>query len=91
MKMFIVGIYDKKGECFISLEPSSNLAVATRQLQDVVTRTDGNPIAKWPEDYSLWHLGTYDNETGLVEPLLKGKIFKKQLVIEAASLKPTAN
>lgn len=90
MKMMIVGILDKKANVFISLEPTANLAVATRQLTEVVNTRSESPISKWPEDFSLWHLGNFETETGEVSPLEK-KRFTKKLVVEAASVKQVTN
>ena len=87
MQMTIVGIFDRKAQIFISLEPTANTSVAVRQFQDVVNKTDGNPISKWPEDYSLWDLGQFETETGEIMPNRKGKSFHKKLIIEAKDLK----
>ncbi len=50
------GIYEKP---FFSTAD----ALVKREFQDVAVSAD-HPIAKHPEHYSLWRLGTFDNLTG---------------------------
>lgn len=38
---------------------------AVRSFSDEVNRpVDGNQLASHPEDFQLWHLGEFDEETG---------------------------
>lgn len=97
MIMILIGIFDRKAQCFISLEPTPNIAVSVRQLTENVNKQSDSPIYKWPEDYSLWELGKWNNETGLAEPRAEMPEepyskehhwqFAKKLVIECESLK----
>lgn len=87
MKMQLVGIFDRKAQTFISLEPTPAIAVSVRQLTEVVNTQKENPICKWPEDYSLWHLGDFDTESGFHANLTDDNGWKKTLVIECESLK----
>lgn len=91
MKMTIIGIYDRKAQMFISMEPSNNSAVAIRQLQERVNTASDSPIYKWPEDFSLWELGTFDTESGYIHARMseddETPLQHKKLIVEADSLK----
>lgn len=42
---------------------------AMRSFQDEANSTDPNsPMAKHPEDYELYYLGTYEDETAKITP-----------------------
>lgn len=102
MKMYLIGIFDRKAQTFISLEPTPSIAVSLRQLTENVNKQSDSPIYKWPEDYSLWDLGTWDTGEGQVRARSgdaeynEGKrhtwdgdldYFEKKLIIECESLK----
>lgn len=82
MKLILIGMFDRKAQMYISLEPTPNINVALRQLTENVNKESDSPIYKWPEDYSLWELGSWDNETG--QPRQSEQ---KKLIIECESLK----
>lgn len=88
MKITVIGIFDRKAQIFISLEPTSSTAVAVRQFQEQVCKNTESPFHKWPADFSLWELGTFDTESGYMQPRLteEGQLDKK-LIVEAESLK----
>ncbi len=52
------GIYEKP---FFSTADD----LVKREFQDIATAAD-HPISKHPEHYSLWRLGTFDNQTGKI-------------------------
>lgn len=61
----IVSIRDKALEAFMRpfFTPAVNAAV--RDFQDSIKDTQ-IPMHKHPEHYSLWHLGEFDDSTGLL-------------------------
>lgn len=81
MKMFLVAIFDRKAQMYISLEPTPNINVSLRQLTENVNKPSESPLHKWPADYSLFLLGEWDNETG---DLSSGQ---KKLIVECETLK----
>lgn len=93
MKMFLVGIFDRKAQMFISLEPTPNINVSLRQLTETINTQKDSPLHKWAGDYSLWELGGWDNESGRPWPLNPHEAvgesgwFEKKLIIECESLK----
>lgn len=68
MKLIIVSIYDSKAGFFG--QPVSTVAkgAALRSFQDEVN-TDGSTYARHPEDFSLFEIGTFNQDTGMIEPL----------------------
>lgn len=64
----ITAVYDAKAERFIELVQTPTTGVALRSFQEAVN-TDGTDFAKYAEDYTLFHLGSFDHETGSVIPL----------------------
>lgn len=92
MKMFLIGIFDRKAQMFISLEPTPNINVSIRQLTENVNKPSESPLHKWPADYSLWELGTWDSESGIPhyrvdEDSDDDGMPAKKLIIECESLK----
>jgi len=54
------------GDCFLTRAPGE----AMRSFQDEVNRTDGkSAVAQHPEDYELYKIGTYDDQTGKLHAL----------------------
>lgn len=88
MKMILIGIFDRKAQMFISLEPTPNVNVSLRQLTENVNKQSDSPIFKWPEDYSLWELGTWDTESGMAQMRTdEGAMYERKLIIECESIK----
>jgi len=49
------------GDCFLTRAPGE----AVRSFQDEANRTDGkSAVAQHPEDYELYKIGEYDDQTG---------------------------
>lgn len=88
MKMTLIGIFDRKAQMFISLEPTPHISVSVRQLQEQVNKQSDSPLYKWPEDFSLWELGTWDNETGHAVAREEDEaLYTKKLIVECETLK----
>nr|UXQ88131.1 MAG: nonstructural protein [Microvirus sp.] len=65
MKHNIYSIYDSKAEAYSLPFYMQHEAQAIRTLQDW-TNNPETPYSKHPEDYTLFHLGTYDEITGTI-------------------------
>lgn len=63
MKYEIVAIRDQKLDAFAMPWFTPSTAAAIRAFGDETTRQD-SPLHQHPEDYALFHLGTFDNELG---------------------------
>lgn len=71
MKLLILAIRDAKSQLYGNPLFFVTKGAAVRAFSDVIN--DGkSDYAKHPEDYSLWQLGTYDDQTGDIAPLDKG-------------------
>lgn len=79
MKMQIFSIYDTVAKVFSQPLFMANAEVATRVLKDWANSAD-TYIGKSPTDFSLYHIGEFDDETALLVPI------KPALVIRADSL-----
>lgn len=88
MKMTLVGIFDRKAQCFISLEPTPAIGVAVRQFTEVVNKQSDNPIHKWPADFELYELGEWDSETGYSSAREdEARNYQKRLIVTGDSVK----
>jgi len=64
----IVSLKDSAAGSFAQPMLVRSLALAERSLRDEVNRADANnPIHNHPGDFSLYHCGTFDEDTGVVE------------------------
>lgn len=83
MEMKIYSVKDAKvGFTGLSIE-KSQLPIL-RQLEMIVNGSDENSmIAKFPNDFALYELGTIDTDTGAISPSVK-------FVAEMSSLKKSS-
>jgi len=65
MKMLMFGIYDEKSLSYGTPFFQPQIGQAMRAFGDLA-KDPQSAIAKHPEDYSLYHLGEYDDHTGKV-------------------------
>ena len=76
----LVCLFDKRAELFHSPVVVNKLGVVYRQIQDEIARGGAdNPLAAHPEDFQLFEVASFDDETGEVVPHLS-------LVAECSSL-----
>lgn len=81
MKTIIVAVRDVKAEVYAQPFCVVNSATAIRSFSDQVNNQD--PKNMWnqhPQDFSLYQIGTYEDNTGLIEPITPPK-----LLIEATA------
>lgn len=60
-------IRDEKAEMYHTPFFSANHGLAMRTIQDLLKNPD-HPISKYTADFSLWYIGEYSDETGLIAP-----------------------
>jgi len=65
--MRLYTVYDNKAEQYGNPVASRTDAEARRQF-GVVARDPSTEIGKHPEDFVLFRIGSYDNETGIITP-----------------------
>lgn len=62
-------VFDSKAACFSNPFYSPNIPVATRDFS-AACMDKNSGISRNPEDYSLFQVGTFDDESGLLTPTL---------------------
>jgi hypothetical protein len=67
----IFSIFDQAAGAFLPPWHAQTLEVALRRFRATVNahHQESNPIAEYPEDYTLFHLGEFDQATGETRPL----------------------
>lgn len=63
---YLFGVYDKAAESFINQFFDVAAGIAVRGFQDAA-KDNKTTISQHPEDFDLYQLGTFDEQTGLVE------------------------
>lgn len=63
MESGIFSVYDSKAECYLPPFFMRNRAMAVRAFQASVMEP-GSDLNRFPEDYALFVLGTFDDSTG---------------------------
>jgi hypothetical protein len=72
MKQLVFAVYDSKAELFNQPMFFTALGEAIRAFGDEANRSE-SAIYKHPNDYSLFQIGEYYQETGLLESLTTPK------------------
>ena len=76
-------VYDSKAEAYLPPFQADTLGLAERMFQDTIN-DPRTPFHKHPEDYTLYHIGTFDSHTA---QLSSGKhtvvINGKQLLVSS--------
>jgi len=65
MEFQLISVRDQKGEAFAPPKAHKTIGEAERFLQHLVnTKSDGNFLNLYPEDFDMYHLGSFDDQTG---------------------------
>ena len=85
MNVFVVAVRDSAMNAFAKPIFVQSIGVATRSFSDEVNRKgDDNQLSSHPEDFELYQLGTFDEETGrfvnceVPQLIVRGKDVSKQ-------------
>lgn len=65
--LIICCIYDSKAEAYMSPFVMRSDGEAIRAFGDAVAK-GGTPMSDHPEDYHLYRVGTFDQQSGLIVP-----------------------
>lgn len=68
MKHIIVAIFDSKAESYGLPHVVRTAEMGMRNFEAAV-RHEGSDFNRFPDDYTLHHLGTFDDETGEITPV----------------------
>lgn len=63
MKTQYFAVYDSAAARYTDPWPAPTVEMALRRFRHTVNQ-EGNDISMFPEDYSLFHVGEFDPETG---------------------------
>lgn len=66
MKIGVFSIYDNKAKLFSQPFFAINVSVAVRSFSGLANEA-GNAVNKNPSDYTLFHVGTFDDDLGVFE------------------------
>ncbi|WNK14942.1 MAG: nonstructural protein [Microvirus sp.] len=84
MKHEILSVRDSKAEIFGRPFFTNTLGTAIRSFDDEVNRhTEGNIMAEHPEDFSLWHLGSFEDNDGTFAPMVPKLILQGNEVVKS--------
>lgn len=70
MTHFIIAVRDRQLQAFMRPFTAQTLGQAIRSFRDETNRKDSD-INQHPEDYELYHLGHFNEQTGELTPLAK--------------------
>lgn len=85
----LFAIFDSKVEAYLPPWTAPNAAVAMRTFETAVMR-EGSDFNNHSEDYSLWHIGNYDPQSGEVKTQALVPICNAhQIVVKHDNLTPT--
>lgn len=65
MKQQLLAVRDRQLNAFMQLWPAQTIGLGLRAFTDLVNDTSSE-MHKHPEDYELYHIGEYDDQTGTV-------------------------
>jgi hypothetical protein len=68
IKLQVYSVFDSKAEVFGTPMFFQTAGIATRAFGDECNRTESE-LHKHPEDYTLFHIGEFIQDTGLMVPL----------------------
>lgn len=68
MITMLFSVYDSAAERFLEPFCAPTVEFAIRSFKEAVTR-DGHQFNKFPEDYTLFKVGEYDQESGSLKPV----------------------
>lgn len=83
MTLKIFAIRDSKGSVYNQPWFSRSHGEAERNFQNLVT-DQNSMIHKFPEDFDLYHLGEYDDQTGFIKSLDTPQHLTKAVTIRQA-------
>lgn len=84
MKSFLFSVHDRASGVYDRPFDARSYAEATRFFSDLAVNPD-HPIGKHPDDFTLFCVGTWDDNTGAVDPQVPEKLINGLEVLSARS------
>lgn len=66
--LHIFSVFDSAAGAFLDPFHAQTTEVAMRMMREICNRPD-HQFSKYPEDYTLFEIGSFDPQTGVLEPL----------------------
>lgn len=91
MTQIVFAVYDIKAGFYMQPYFSESVGLAIRAFGDAVVDPK-SPISRHPEDYQLFEIGTFDNISGLMKPLIPAsfKVMATDFVQDYKAFVPAA-
>jgi hypothetical protein len=86
----ILAAYDAAADMFLEPFFAPTLEVGLRGFREACQK-EGHQFNKFPEDYSLWHLGTYNQKLGEITPITGRKLTNATTLMNKAVIHPNPN
>lgn len=67
MEMNVFTVFDSAASAYLEPFFAPTLEFALRGFREAVNK-EGHQFAKFPEDYTLFHIGEFDQGTGALKP-----------------------
>lgn len=67
MTKHFFSVYDSAADAYLDPFVAPTLEFAIREFRRIVNK-EGHQFNEFPEDYTLFHLGTFDGESGEIVP-----------------------
>lgn len=74
MKFMMVAIKDRSVEAYTSIQAVRAPGQAIRQFMDAINNTESGPMAQHPDDFDLYNVGEFNDETGELTPCTPVKL-----------------
>lgn len=82
----LFSVYDKQGDQYWPVITEKSRETAARAFTDAMMSGENELFSKWPADFTLFLVGSFDDETGLVTPL-----DKPELILTGEDIQRRAN
>lgn len=87
MILKVFAIYDSKAEAYLQPFFMANKGTAIRAIADILTKPD-HSFSKYPEDFTLFELGEYDDSNGKMLPHSTPNPIIKTIELKASANSP---
>ncbi len=88
MKTEMFTVLDQVADHYLEPFFSPTIESGIRAFKSVV-QTEGHQFGKFPEDYALYHIGTYDGGQGTIEAKMPNKVAMATSFIQAGQIAQT--
>lgn len=73
MKLIVVAVRDAKAAAFMAPAFVQTLGLAVRSFGEQINGREPT-VSKYPGDFDLYEIGTYDDQTALLDPCIPPKV-----------------